>query len=749
LHSTLDTLHSLLFAFTFAHPAMLGWLAAAAAPILIHLWSRRRYRETAWAAMEYLAAALRRSRRRILLEHWLLLAVRTLVVILAVLAVAEPIEDLGGLAAAPGERHHRVLVLDGSFSMAYKSGDKTRFDRAKEIAARIVHESAQGDGFTLVLLSSPPRVIVGKPALEPRDFLKELSLLELPHTTADLPGTLKEVEQVLLAARRDEPRLTREEIYFLTDLGRVGWGMDRVDAATLAEFRQRSERLAEEASLVLIDLGQPDAENVAVTAIRARAPFATLDRDFEIEATLRSFPPRAHAGQPVELVADGRRVTQQHVDVPASGEATVKFSYRFDSPGDHALEVRTEGDSLEVDNHRWIAVPVKDSIPVLCVDGRSSAGAPDAATRYLVLALSPQAGPGGRGLVRPEVVAESRLSELSLDRYDCVFLADVAQFTAGEARLLATYVTGGGSLVVFLGDRVQPDRYNAELGGDRPGRIRLLPARLGNIVDRAETRLDPLGYRHPIVDAFRGRERAGLLTAPVAKHVRLVLPERSKARVALALASGDPLVVEEPIGRGRVVLVATSADTTWNYLPLWPSYVPLVQEMLNFLVGAQVQRRNVAVGEPLAGTLPSTAGEAPLVVRDPRGHSEPVRPRRESGLNVWSYTDTLISGIYLVGRTEPSDVHRAPPVSRTDAFAVNVDPTESDLAPITAEQLHDEVWPGIPFVHQTTWQDVEPPVFGRAGRASPWAKDLLCGMMMLLVFETFLARRFGHHEASG
>jgi len=321
--------------------------------------------------------------------------------------------------------------------------------------------------------------------------------------------------------------------------------------------------------------------------------------------------------------------------------------------------------------------------------------------------------------------------------------------TAGEARLLATYVTGGGNLVIFLGDRVQPDRYNAELGGDRPGGVRLLPARLGNVVDRPETRLDPLGYRHPIVEAFRGRERAGLLTAPVMKHVRLVRPERSRAQVALALASGDPLVVEEPIGRGRVVLVATSADATWNYLPLWPSYVPLVQETLNFLIGGQVQRRNVVVGEPLTGTLPSSADEASLVVRDPRGRSEPVQPRRELDLNVWSYGDTLVSGIYSVGRTERSEARQTPPAdSRTEAFAVNVDPAESDLAALSAEQLRDEVWPGIPFVHQTTWQDTEPPVFGRPRRASPWAKDLLCGVIVLLLFETFLARRFGHHDVT-
>jgi len=738
MHFSFFIFHFPLFALGLAHPAMLGWLAAAAAPILIHLWSRRRWRETTWAAMEYLVAALRQSRRRLLVEHWLLLAVRTLIVVLAVVAVAEPLLQTSGLSAAPGERRHRVLVIDGSFSMGYRPGDKTRFERAKEIAARMVEESRQGDGFTLVLMSDPPRVVVGKPALQTRGFLDEIRLLDLPHTKADLPRTLQEVEQILLASRREEPRLTREEICFLTDLGRVGWSLDHLDPTSLAEFRQRSRRLAESASIVVIDLGQPDAENVAVTAVHARQAFATPAEDFAVEAEIKNFGQKARARQPVELVADGRRVTQQYVDLAPGGKTSVRFSYRFDGPGDHVLEVRTQGDSLDIDNHRWLAVPVKASIPVLCVDGRPSGTEFGGATRYLALALSPQPVPGSRSVVRPEVVAENRLQELSLGRYDCIFLADVAQFTAGEARLLAGYVRGGGSVVFFLGNRVLAERYEAELGGERPGSLRLLPARLGPIVDQRETRLDPLGYRHPIVEVFRGRERSGLLTAPVHKHFRLTIPRQSKAQVALKLAGGDPLIVEESIGRGRVVMVATSADTSWSALPLWPSFVPLVQEILSFAAGGQSQQRNLMVGEPLGGPLPATLGEAPVVVRNPRGRSEPVAPQISGEGNSWSYPDTMLSGIY--------SVQLGPPVARTESFAVNVDTAESDLRAFTADELRSDVWPDVPFVHQTTWENADRPALARASRSREFPGGLLYGLFVLLLVETVLARRFGHHE---
>ena len=201
-----------LFAFGWVSLPMLGWLGAAAAPILIHLWSRRKYREMSFAAMEYLLAAVRQQTRRLLFEQWLLLAVRTLLVVLVVLAAAEPYVERLGMAFTPGSHVHRVLVLDGSYSMAYKPADKTRFDHAKELARQIVTDSPQGDAFTLVLMSSTPRVIVGTAALEPAAILQEIDNLQLPHTIADLPAAIPVIRQLIENVAGDNPRLNRHEV---------------------------------------------------------------------------------------------------------------------------------------------------------------------------------------------------------------------------------------------------------------------------------------------------------------------------------------------------------------------------------------------------------------------------------------------------------------------------------------------------------------------------------------------------------
>ena len=718
---------------------MLGWLAAAAAPILIHLWSRRKYREMSFAAMEYLLAAVRQQARRLLFEQWLLLAIRTLLVVLVVLAVAEPYMERAGSAFTPGGHAHRVLVFDGSYSMAYKPADKTRFDRAKDLAKQIVMQSPQGDAFTLVLMSSAPRVIVGAAAMEPGAIIEEIDSLQLPHTAAELPAAIPTIRQLVETIAAENPRLDRHEVYFLTDLQRITWA-PKLSEAAKTQFLEQTNDLAHVANLFVIDLGQPLAENLAITSLEPADSLITVGRDTPLVATLRHYGGQAPGRQLVELFVDGRRIAQSHAKFSSDGTATAEFSCRFDSPGDHAIEVRAAGDALDVDNHRYLALPVRQAIRVLCIDGRPSGGSFQGAADYLAVALTPRVEPGIQASLQADVVAESALLERSLGMYDCLFLCNVAQFTASEARALDAYLRGGGSVVFFLGDQVLADRYNSELGVAGEGRAggpHILPARLGAVVDRPEFRLDPLEYQHPVLHAFRGPGQTSLLTTPVFKHYQLMIPKDSRATTILAIGSGDPLAIEQPAHRGRVVLIGTSAEPSWTAMPLWPSFVPLVHEIVTWCAAGQIRQRNVLVGERFCALAASPADMFPPKVQTPDGRQRSATLNTDGDGSALTCTDTSQSGIYTATF--------GPPVNRSQIFAVNIDTAESDLAQIDPEDLRNDVWPDIPFVYQTSWHDLGAAavVAGSSSGKSRLHVDLLYAVLGLLVVETFLGWRLG------
>ena len=494
----------------FANAAMLLWGLAASVPIIIHLLSRRKYRETAWAAMEFLLAAVRKNARRIRIEQLLLLLVRVAILVLLAVALADPIFSLfASLNAAlgTGGRTHYLLALDVSYSMDYRTGDKSRLDRAKELAAQVIRDSRQGDGFTLVLMGDPPQVAISDPAFDPRDVVDEIDSVRVRHGGANLPMTLAEIENVLQEVQRRQTRLTATRVCFFTDLGRTTWE----DAAT-PDCRSRIGHLGENASLALFDVGQADAANVAVTAFELRDSLVTAGREVTFEAEVQAFGTRVPTGKRIVLLVDGQQVRAESIEVPSSGRATVSLTHTFDAPGEHQVEARLGDDALPIDNHRWLSVPVREAVEVLCVEGR------EGAARHLAYALEP--GRASAPRVRPLVRLENALLEQDLSRFDCVVLCNVGRFSREEAAALYDYVNSGGGLLVTLGDQVQPESYNEQLGGGTSGR-RILPARLERVAPVGSYCFAPQDYRHPIVAPFAGHERSGLLTTPVWKYVQV------------------------------------------------------------------------------------------------------------------------------------------------------------------------------------------------------------------------------------
>jgi hypothetical protein len=292
--------------------------------------------------------------------------------------------------------------------------------------------------------------------------------------------------------------------------------------------------------------------------------------------------------------------------------------------------------------------------------------------------------------VRVTEAGESAILESELADYDCVVLSNIGRFSRDEASVLGDYLHRGGGLIVFLGDQVQLDSYNQELGGE-VSKQRVLPARLLELSQEAQYRFDPLEYRHPIAGSFRGFEKSGLLTTPIWKYVKLKPNEQ--AAVALAFEGGDPAVVEERIGRGMSLLFASAASpqsvsgtsdppTPWTAIASWPSFPPLVQEMLLRAVSRREEGRSVLVGEELVGSVTGGTSQPAVNLAGPRGVSQRVPLVQAGGESVWSLSATALSGIYEAQLASPAKAQK---------FAVNVDPRESDLERVPADSLPAQI----------------------------------------------------------
>jgi hypothetical protein len=205
--------------------------------------------------------------------------------------------------------------------------------------------------------------------------------------------------------------------------------------------------------------------------------------------------------------------------------------------------------------------------------------------------------------------------------------------------------------------------------------------------------------------------------------------------VALSFDSGDPAIVERSFGRGHSLLVTTSVDERWGTWPLWPSFVPLIHEIVQYSVAGRWGDRQRLAGDALTEIFAVTAADVDAAVARPDGQTQSARIAREDTFSRFTFENTSETGIY--------EVTFAHPVSRSELFAVNVDPRESNLAKFVHEELSDELLTGVEFSYLTNWQGEESaPEDSSSSEHGGLARWLLYAILYLMFVEQMLAWDF-------
>jgi hypothetical protein len=139
------------------------------------------------------------------------------------------------------------------------------------------------------------------------------------------------------------------------------------------------------------------------------------------------------------------------------------------------------------------------------------------------------------------------------------------------------------------------------------------------------------------------------------------------ARVLLSFENGTPLMLEQAVGAGRLLVFASPLDRQWNDLAIHPLFVRFVAEATAWLAGARFDAASASVGLALdASSLRRGGGQ----VFDPRGERTTMLGGDQQELR-WV---PEIAGFYEVRGG-----------GRSDFIAVNTDPRESLLAPLDAQ----------------------------------------------------------------
>lgn len=554
-----------MLALAFLNPLLLWALPLAAVPIIIHLLNRRRFQRVPWAAMEFLLAAMKRNRKRLRMEQWLVLLLRVLAVLLLVALVSRPQLGGGGLL---GTRMHHVVVLDDSSSMRQRSGTTTLFDRALDRVRALADDLGSrrdGDLFSIVRTSRPDTPDVWSQRVGPelgRRVGAQLKEFVGGDSSPDFGKALQAAVQ--RAALVQEA--ARTEFYVVADQRAQDWATDDDKAkpavqAALAAMRPEVDHLT-----VLSVGGQHT--NLAVVDVRLVDRIAIAGVPVALAIDVQNFGLDASQPTSIAIEIQGKSRVVRPVPQLAPGERqAVPIAHTFHQPGPHRIEAQLEAtDHYPLDDRRTLALEVRDRSRVLLVDGQPDED--DGEVFFLQNAYD-HTGEAISG-IETQAVTELDFPETDLAPFDLVWLANLPAPSPATAERLAQFVAAGGGLVVSVGALVEPSRYNELFWQDGKG---ILPLPLGEIAgdpDRPEHAV-LVGRDHELCRPLA--EILELLTANVLlvhRWIGIAEPARHEAAVIARIrdTEGPPLLVTRSIGSGGgVALWAVTADKFWSNMP--------------------------------------------------------------------------------------------------------------------------------------------------------------------------------------
>ena len=711
----------------FLFPGMLWALPLVSLPVIIHLLNRQRYQQVEFGAMEFLRRAIKRTRRRVLLEDILLLALRTLAALFLILGLAGPTLGPGALIGSRAPRAE-VVVLDHSMSMNRRVEGSSAFERAREEMQALLEDldPARGDRAALILASTrASRPAYGNPA-EVRLTLDELD--------AAAPGSAA-LAEALETARRTAETLESESglaptVRVYSDLQANSWELD----GPLGEALQRLA--AEGRTLVVHDVGQ-DGANTGVLSLELSPAQLTTGGASEVRAVIRRFGP----GRSVRasLLLDGNTVHSETIELAYSAEHEFQYLLQPAQTGARGVTLRLEGDELSDDDSRHGILRVAEALPTLVV-GRSAAneqadGIFEAVVRYLDL------GPSGPLVVETE--DPNRLRENRLDGIGLLVLADPGPLDANAAEAVVQLLERGGGLWILPGpgteqsdlaplwDRIAPET----LSFDEPIELGSDTARLG-IVDET----------HPAMQLFLDPRWRPLLTEVPHLSFRPIRTPADDASIDRVLrfvgnqdsgvAIGDALVTWNHEA-GQIALLAAAPLPSWNLMDQVPGgTLPFLLDLAQSLAPRAGHPDVVEVGQEIAVELPGAPAAVALLAPDGRRTvpAEPAEPLSGGRTRLQALAEVILPGLWTI----EADLLEADGLERryVERVAVNPPASESDPTPADSEAIRVALPEGSQLIRVDDEAGSVAEVERGDTRLAQWLFSL---MAFCLIAETLLA----------
>jgi hypothetical protein len=652
---------------TFLNPFILLGLAAAAIPILIHLLNKRKLRTIDFSTLTFLKELQKNTMRKITIRQWLLLLLRTLIIIFLVLAFSRPALE-GTVGSFESQASSSlVIIIDNTASMAVQNDRGSYMMQAQEQARAIISMMKERDDASIIRLSDVP-----SPAVEvlTRDKAKLTSVVQGTEAAAlhrTIVDGIRTAEEILRSSKN-----INKEIYIITD-GQL---------TTLSDNKKIPDRMKDgwipRCKVFYTFIADRSFDNFAIENIVIPPAIFIPGKPAALNVVVKNFGGTALSNHLISVTLGNSRVAQKNISLHAGETSTVEFSVTPQTSGFISGFVETEDDNFTADNKRYFSFYIPEQVRALVV-------APsEKYSRYITTAFS-AAPTGAAGTpITVTTAAPSQLTSNLISSHDVLILSGVTQLAESYGRLLnESYKSGKGILFFPSADTVN-DRYEyLQAFGIRGIRVVRMRSTLPATIEKID-------FDFPVFQGmFESTTKKVSEVESPDVSVSLAIDRSASLQSIITLSNGNPLLWESGSQEGRVIGFSVPAADDWSTLPYKGLFVTLLYQSTLYLssrINIHSTESEYFTGErpsfsPSLFRFKESKRNAPLNVFDPNARELTMAMQHapvQNGTSArnFSVDGVTIPGIYTI-RSGNDTVF---------AFAANIPGSESDGTVATGEQ---------------------------------------------------------------
>lgn len=639
---------------SFLNPALLAVLIPLLGlPLVLHLLNKGLPRHFRFPSIELIRETMARRSKVHRWRHWILLLLRTALLLLLLLAFLQPV--LKRFGANPADRNGRqvLIVLDHSVSMEHEGDGPTSRERAVHEATKLIDSLGPDDTVNVLLMEpnlSTCFVSFSKATAEADKFLNQLKP-GLGRADVNLASTA--------AARMFPSTAARPEVYYISDFERKKWAN--------ANFTM----LPPAAKLFFVDVGPTHRDNRAILDARPSQTEMLAGDTVPLEVILGNFSPEPFNGR-VTVTLDKQYSFDQDVSAAPWSEEKITVPVSVGGPGVHLCEVRLPPDALEYDNHFFLTLAVQDKEEVLIVSDGSDEQRSGA--YYLKTALNPFNN--GAGSLLPHIISSGDLSSTRLAGVQKMFFVQVNRLSPKECDAVGQFLLHGGGLIYFLDGPADVENLNAleKITGPNTMPMRLARRSVATNVTAGAQQIVRGDFKSPYLRLFQGDARQDLALLEFYDYYQA--GATSAGGVLLEYGDESPAMASLHYGLGTMLLLNFSTGEFSSNIARQRIFPAWMQDLVKAISTDEPPPSSYTIGEALHTEIWRSEMRSDLF--NPAG--APVTTQREvTGERCSLVFTPEQTGFYTLGAPRPSY-----------AFGVNPPTDQSDLRQIDKSLLPTE-----------------------------------------------------------